>query len=79
MAARGPIETMDYTPQLDYTDDVYARVAAVGESRLAEANALTAKAERAAAIDAATEADQGRAVRGVPRARAARSRPRCAP
>ncbi|HET9731635.1 MAG TPA: polyribonucleotide nucleotidyltransferase [Acidimicrobiales bacterium] len=44
---------LEYTPQLDYADDVYARVEAVGAESLAAANAVTGKAERNAALDEA--------------------------
>jgi polyribonucleotide nucleotidyltransferase len=40
----------------DHGDDVLARVEAVGSERLAKANAITAKAERNAALDEATAA-----------------------
>ncbi|MFI5036494.1 MAG: polyribonucleotide nucleotidyltransferase [Acidimicrobiales bacterium] len=53
VATRGPIPMLEYQVQADYQDDVYDRVAQVGEPALARANALTAKAERAAALDAA--------------------------
>ncbi len=56
VAERGPIETIEFAAQSDYGDDVYQEVESFGAARLAEANALTAKAERNAAIDAATEA-----------------------
>ena len=54
IAARGPIKTLDFVAQLDYQDDVYARVEALGESALGEANKLTAKTARKDALDAAT-------------------------
>ncbi len=53
VAARGPITPLVYEVQADYQDDVYARVEAVGETLLAEANAHSVKAERNAALDAA--------------------------
>ena len=58
IAERGPIEIMPYETVLDYQDDVLARVEAVGMSALSEANALTTKAARAAALDAATASIQ---------------------
>ena len=58
VAARGPITPMEYTVQVDYTDDLYARVEAVGKDQLAEANTITVKQPRAAALDAATAAIQ---------------------
>jgi len=54
IAARGPIKTLGFVAQLDYQDDVYARVEALGESALGEANKLTAKTARKDALDAAT-------------------------
>ncbi|MFZ1062944.1 MAG: polyribonucleotide nucleotidyltransferase [Acidimicrobiales bacterium] len=54
IAARGPIKTLDFVAQLDYQDDVYARVEAVGESALRDANKLTTKTARNDALDAAT-------------------------
>ncbi|HEV3213720.1 MAG TPA: polyribonucleotide nucleotidyltransferase [Acidimicrobiales bacterium] len=53
---RGKIETFAYEAQLDYGDDVYARVEAVGQARLSTANAVAGKADRAAAVDEATAA-----------------------
>ncbi len=56
VAARGPLKTMEYKPVLDYQDDVFARVDAVGSGPLADANKLTTKAARAGALDTATAA-----------------------
>ena len=42
--------------QIDYADDVFERVAAVGTDRIAEASTIVAKAERAVATDAAIAA-----------------------
>ncbi|MCA1691757.1 MAG: polyribonucleotide nucleotidyltransferase, partial [Actinobacteria bacterium] len=42
-----------YAPQIDYGDDVFQRVAAVGTDRVAEASTIVAKAERNQATDAA--------------------------
>ncbi|MDE3065527.1 MAG: polyribonucleotide nucleotidyltransferase, partial [Acidobacteriota bacterium] len=53
VAERGPITPFAYEVQADYGDDVYERVTAVGEASLAAANAITAKAERNEALDAA--------------------------
>ena len=53
VAAHGPIETMAFTTQIDYTEDVWARVEAVGTDLIAKANLVTAKAERNAALDGA--------------------------
>jgi polyribonucleotide nucleotidyltransferase len=54
VAERGPIEPIAYQTFADYEDDVYARVQAVGEGSLSEANKLTRKQPRAEAIAAAT-------------------------
>ena len=53
---RGPIVKFAYIPQADYGDDVYARVEALGTESLTKANAVPGKADRAAAVDAATAA-----------------------
>ena len=55
VAARGPIETMEYSTFSDYGDDVFARVEAVGTAGLAAANVLTPKAERNAALAEVTD------------------------
>ena len=52
------------------SDDVFERVEAVGTDAIAEANKIVAKAERNAALDAATASVIEAAVRRVPRARA---------
>ncbi len=51
--SQGEITTLSYVPQLDYSDDVYARVEAVGSESLSAAGAIAAKAERNAATDTA--------------------------
>jgi polyribonucleotide nucleotidyltransferase len=51
---RGKIEPFAYEAQADYGDDLYARVEAVGAEALAKANAVPGKADRAAAVDAAS-------------------------
>jgi len=53
-AARGPIQPIEFAVFSDYGDDVFERVQAVGTDRIAKANTITAKAERNAALDAAT-------------------------
>ena len=53
VAQHGPIEIIPYQTFSDYQDDVYARVEEVGTTLLAEANKLTTKQPRAAALDAA--------------------------
>ena len=45
-----------YDEVLDYTDDVFEKVAAIGPSSLANAGTIADKAERNAATDAATDA-----------------------
>ena len=54
VAERGPIETFEYSTFSDYNDDVFERVEAVGTDAITEANKIVAKAERNAALDAAT-------------------------
>ncbi len=51
--AQGEITPLSYVPQLDYADNVYARVEAVGSEPVAAAGAIAAKAERNAATEAA--------------------------
>ena len=51
--ARSPIA---YDPQSDYGDDVSARVSEVGTARIEKVTTITAKAEREAATDEATQA-----------------------
>ncbi|MCU1490261.1 MAG: Polyribonucleotide nucleotidyltransferase, partial [Acidimicrobiaceae bacterium] len=53
-AAGGRKPTMPYELFFDYQDDVYQRVGEVGTELVTVANAITTKAERAAALDAAT-------------------------
>jgi polyribonucleotide nucleotidyltransferase len=55
IAARGPIEAIEYKALADYGDDVFARVEAVGSAGLAAANILTPKAERNAGLAEVTE------------------------
>jgi polyribonucleotide nucleotidyltransferase len=52
----GSKDTIDFVLFVDYGDDVYERVGAVGSERLKSANAITTKAERGAALDEATDA-----------------------
>ena len=54
VAARGPVEVIPYSTFADYEDDVFERVEAVGSDAIAEANKIVSKAERNAALDAAT-------------------------
>ncbi len=49
----GAKPAISYELVLDYDDEVYGRVVAVGADSLAKANAITAKSERNAALDAA--------------------------
>ena len=51
--AAGTREPLEYTPVLDYGDDVFERVSAVGTSKLEPATRLVIKAERNEAIDKA--------------------------
>jgi len=52
----GSKETIEFVLFVDYGDDVYERVVAVGSERLQAANAITSKSERGAALDEATDA-----------------------
>ena len=70
VAARGPLEPIEFSAHSDYGDDVYERVLAVGTDPVAKANTITVKAERNAAIDAATAELVVAAGPRVPRARA---------
>jgi polyribonucleotide nucleotidyltransferase len=56
VAEAGSRPPVVYQPQLDYGDDVAARVAAVGTDRVEKVTTITAKAEREAATDEATAA-----------------------
>src|SRR5580700_11395489 len=53
-AARGPIVPLEFKTFSDYGEDIWPRVEELGSGPLAEANAVTAKADRNGAIDAAT-------------------------
>jgi polyribonucleotide nucleotidyltransferase len=55
VAQHGEIQTIEYKTFTDYQEDVLARVSEVGEAALAEANKLTTKTARNAALDAATK------------------------
>jgi polyribonucleotide nucleotidyltransferase len=54
VAAAGVHAPLEYTPVLDYGDDVWQAVQAAGTDQLAPAVAIALKADRNAAIDAAT-------------------------
>ncbi len=54
VAERGPVEIIPYSTFSDYEDDVFERVQAVGSDAIAQANTIVAKAERNAALDAAS-------------------------
>ena len=54
VAQKGPIVPIPYSTFTDYADDVMARVIAVGEGKIAAANAHPEKTVRAAALDATT-------------------------
>ncbi len=58
VAARGPITPLAYQSIMDYSDDVLARVEAVGLDRIDQANRLTDKQARQTALDEATAAIQ---------------------
>ncbi len=53
IATRGPITPLEYTPVLDYTDEIFAAVEKVATSKLATAITIALKADRNAATDAA--------------------------
>jgi polyribonucleotide nucleotidyltransferase len=53
IATRGPIAPLEYTPVLDYTDEIFAAVEKVATSKLATAVTIALKADRNAATDAA--------------------------
>jgi polyribonucleotide nucleotidyltransferase len=55
--AAGQITPLEWEPQVDYTDDIYARVEDVGTARLTEVAGITLKAER--------EKAQGEAARAI--------------
>ncbi|HTB09780.1 MAG TPA: polyribonucleotide nucleotidyltransferase [Acidimicrobiales bacterium] len=58
IADRGPLPTFEYETFADYTDDIYARVDAIGHQALSDANQITTKAARNEALDAATKSIQ---------------------
>jgi polyribonucleotide nucleotidyltransferase len=51
--AAGTMNPLEWEPRIDYGDDVFERVEAVGTDRLAQASQIVAKAERNAATDEA--------------------------
>ena len=53
-AARGPITPLAFKTQSDYGEDLWPRVEELGTAPLAEANTISAKAERNKALDEAT-------------------------
>ena len=53
IAKSGPIAPLEYTPVLDYTDEIFAAVEKVATSKLATAVTIALKADRNAATDAA--------------------------
>ncbi len=55
VASRGAIEPIEFNTFSEYQDDVMERVVAVGKAKVTAANSHTVKAERAAALDAATK------------------------
>ena len=56
MSATRTITPLEFVPQLDYSDDIYARVEAIGSGPLGEAGTIAVKADRNAATDAAVAA-----------------------
>src|SRR5690606_20787583 len=54
--AAGMITPLQWEPRIDYGDDVFERVEAVGTDRLAQASRITTKAQRNAATDEAVAA-----------------------
>jgi len=54
-AARGAIETIEFSTFSDYGDDVFARVEEIGAADLAAANVLSPKAERNAGLAEVTD------------------------
>ncbi len=59
VAKFGQKPPVPYERQVDYGDDVFARVTEVGTDRIAEASAISSKAERNLATDAAITAIKG--------------------
>ncbi|MDQ1404143.1 MAG: polyribonucleotide nucleotidyltransferase [Actinomycetota bacterium] len=55
VAKAGVREPISWEPQIDYGDDVFARVEAVGADPIAKASTIALKAERNAASDEATK------------------------
>ena len=53
IATSGPIAPLEYTPVLDYTDEIFAAVEKVATSKLSTAVTIALKADRNAATDAA--------------------------
>ncbi len=56
VAEHGPITPLEYTPVLDFGDDVWQAVEAAATPKLADAVTISAKAERNAATDEAAKA-----------------------
>ncbi|MGH9210436.1 MAG: polyribonucleotide nucleotidyltransferase [Acidimicrobiales bacterium] len=54
--AAGMVDQLEWAPQIDYGDEVFAKVEEVGAKRLDEASRITLKAERNEATDEATAA-----------------------
>ena len=55
IATRGPIAQLEYTPVLDYTEEIFNEVERVATSKLANAITIALKADRNAATDAAAD------------------------
>jgi len=56
LAVKGPITPLEYTPVLDYSNELWSAVERVATPKLAPAVQISLKSERNAAIDAATDA-----------------------
>jgi len=54
IATNGPIEPMQWTPVLDYTDEIFEAVEKIATEPMKPAIAIAGKAERNAAVDAVT-------------------------
>ena len=54
--AVGPVASVSYVPQVDYTDEIFAAVEKTGKARLAESQMIADKAARSAAESEARDA-----------------------
>ncbi|MHB1987522.1 MAG: polyribonucleotide nucleotidyltransferase [Acidimicrobiales bacterium] len=62
----GRKETIPFELFVDYGDDIYEKVSDLGTERVAKANSITTKAERAAALDEATDSIMAELASGFP-------------